>query len=403
MVSVTADRYLPRVDEEILNGGVNTVTRVGDTVRRPTGAWSPAVHALLRHLDEVYFTGAPRFFGIDDTGREVLDFIAGDVTWEPPARETGVSGAGSLLRRYHDATVGFVPPEDAVWYHPVRQPAEVICHGDVAPYNTVFRDGTPVAFIDFDTAHPGPRLHDVAYGAYRFVGLSANVPLGEQILRLRAFCDGYELDDADRLALPAVAVDRLRALIAHMRARAAAGDEAFAKHLADGHDEVYLADIAHLERYGPLLAGGLVDWPTTEAIAAAVARFENVLPGWTRPAAYGVGLVAPDGSTRFPRVNVGEHYLPALVLAVITGHTGGTASYELDAEQLRQAIAMLRPAEECDAYDHPNLQAWRQIAGLVHSGAATTIAVVFVADLDDPVSSRHDEGFRQAVRAAPGA
>src|SRR5690606_5208575 len=48
---------------------------------------------------------------------------------------------GWLLRRYHDATVGFVPPRDAVWQLPERAPREVICHGDVAPYNTVFPPG----------------------------------------------------------------------------------------------------------------------------------------------------------------------------------------------------------------------------------------------------------------------
>jgi hypothetical protein len=48
------------------------VVRVGDTVRRPAGAWTPAVHALLSHLDSVGFRGAPRPLGIDEHGREVL-------------------------------------------------------------------------------------------------------------------------------------------------------------------------------------------------------------------------------------------------------------------------------------------------------------------------------------------
>jgi hypothetical protein len=42
------------------------VVRVGDTVRRPTGPWSPAVHALLVHLHEVGFDGAPRSMGFDE-------------------------------------------------------------------------------------------------------------------------------------------------------------------------------------------------------------------------------------------------------------------------------------------------------------------------------------------------
>jgi hypothetical protein len=55
------------VSETVLEGGdVNVVVRVGDTVRRPTGEWSPAVHALLRHYEAVGFDGALRFVGIDD-------------------------------------------------------------------------------------------------------------------------------------------------------------------------------------------------------------------------------------------------------------------------------------------------------------------------------------------------
>ena len=50
------------MSETVLRGGdLNVVARIGDTVRRPTGPWSPAVHALLRHFERVGFEGAPRF------------------------------------------------------------------------------------------------------------------------------------------------------------------------------------------------------------------------------------------------------------------------------------------------------------------------------------------------------
>ena len=49
------------MNEEVLAGGdVNVVVRVEDTVRRPTGRWSPAVHALLRHFESAGFDGADR-------------------------------------------------------------------------------------------------------------------------------------------------------------------------------------------------------------------------------------------------------------------------------------------------------------------------------------------------------
>ena len=63
--------------EEPLHGGdVTTVVKVGDTVRRETGPWSAAVHALLQHFERVGFDGAPRFLGIDERGREILANMA---------------------------------------------------------------------------------------------------------------------------------------------------------------------------------------------------------------------------------------------------------------------------------------------------------------------------------------
>jgi hypothetical protein len=43
-------------DEQPFEGGnITAVVRVGDTVRRATGPWTPAVHALLRdgHADGI--------------------------------------------------------------------------------------------------------------------------------------------------------------------------------------------------------------------------------------------------------------------------------------------------------------------------------------------------------------
>jgi len=67
--------------EEALSGG-NThdaIVRIDDTVRRPTGPWTPGVHALLNHLAAAGFDGAPRVRGIDEHWREVLDYIEGVV------------------------------------------------------------------------------------------------------------------------------------------------------------------------------------------------------------------------------------------------------------------------------------------------------------------------------------
>ena len=117
------------------------VVRRGSTVRRPLGPWTPAVHSLLRHLEEVGFPGGPRVVGIDGDV-EVLTFIDGEVavdpTWEPgrgqrlagPVRtEKSLETMARLLADYHVAVRGFDPPEPLFRFHPhARRPTELICH-----------------------------------------------------------------------------------------------------------------------------------------------------------------------------------------------------------------------------------------------------------------------------------
>src|SRR5215471_14246900 len=58
----------------------------------------------------------------------------------------------------------------------------------------------PVAFIDWDIAAPGARIHDVAHVCWQYVGLGPGIAdasaAGE---RMRLICDAYGLADRDRL------------------------------------------------------------------------------------------------------------------------------------------------------------------------------------------------------------
>ena len=189
----------PLGPEEIaLHGGSMTaVWRVGETVRRATGRWTPAVHALLDHLERAGFEGAPRALGIDTAGREILTFLSGASDW--PKNDGAVLAVGRLLRRYHDAVATFVPPPGMPWR--IDRPLgldELVCHNDLQPANTVFRDGEPVAFIDWDLAGPAPAIFDLARAAWDFIPLRSDrfcLHMGfktppPRARRLRLLCDG---------------------------------------------------------------------------------------------------------------------------------------------------------------------------------------------------------------------
>ena len=72
------------MEETPLSGGSMTaVVRVGDTVRRGAGPWTPTIHALLRHVRAAGFTAVPEPLGLDEQGREVLSLLPGAVGTYP--------------------------------------------------------------------------------------------------------------------------------------------------------------------------------------------------------------------------------------------------------------------------------------------------------------------------------
>jgi len=191
------------VSETVLEGGdLSHVVRAGDTVRRPQGEWSPAVHALLLHFEAVGFEGAPRFLGVDDEGREMLSFVEGDAALAPlPAGDDVLVALGRLIRRAHEAVTSFEPPADAAWFTGGSGP--LICHRDLFPPNVILRDRRPVAFIDWDFAGPAEPLDDVFSAASHWVPLSIGaaewgLPADRRPERLRILCDAYGLPAADR-------------------------------------------------------------------------------------------------------------------------------------------------------------------------------------------------------------
>lgn len=172
-----------------LGGGWSTdgVVRVDETVRRPSVHATQTMRDVLVHLESVGFAAAPRWLGLDAQGRDVLTYLDGDtysdcreIVW----RDDQLTASAGLLRRYHDATAG----------SPVAGSREVVCHGDFGPWNLIWRDGRPVAVIDFDNAHPGERVEDVGYALRAHLNLAlAEIPPGEQARRAAVYAEGYGL------------------------------------------------------------------------------------------------------------------------------------------------------------------------------------------------------------------
>jgi len=245
------------LDEQPLPGGnAGGAVLAGGTVRRTAGPWTPAVHALLRHLEDRGFAGAPRVIGLDEQGREVLTYLPGEtvgMTRPWPAwvhSDETLDQVGRWLRGYHDAVRDFVPPPEARWRLSRRpwQPGYVVGHNDPAPYNAVWQrgagpgdEGRLVGFFDWDFAAPCEPVWDLAFVVFCWVPFHARdvmkaqgfTAVADRPRRLRLLLDAYGYEGAISDILVAVR-SRISDIATSLRELAAAGDPLFARLVREG-------------------------------------------------------------------------------------------------------------------------------------------------------------------------
>jgi hypothetical protein len=243
----------------------------GDVVRRPAAAWTPTVQTFLGHLRSRGLDCVPSPLGIDgDT--ETLGYLegaSGRDGWFAQHSLTGLVSAARLLRRLHDASLGWSPPEDAVWAAPpVRASGEaelVMCHGDPGPWNFVWDGERAVGLLDWDFLHPGPRIDDLAYALRWFAPARSDehalewhhfpeVP--DRAARIRHFLTAYGEApglDPDRVDWPETIAGRMEATIRHAGALARAGVEPQRTWVAQGHLEEEAEEVRWVRAHRHLL------------------------------------------------------------------------------------------------------------------------------------------------------
>jgi hypothetical protein len=232
--------------EVVLAGGTTNagrVTRVGDTVRRPRRPTSEATEALLDHLEQVGFSGAPRYLGSDECGREVLSYIPGEAPIVPypdwAFTDATLVSVATLLRRYHDAVLSF-DPRDYNWPHPIpaRFRHGLVSHNDPNLDNVVFDGGRAVALIDFDLASPGSAAWDLACAARLWVPLrdqrDAPCDRDRSLTRLAFFADAYGASQDQRAGLVEALVECHRWCYEVVAAEAADGHPTFGPQWING-------------------------------------------------------------------------------------------------------------------------------------------------------------------------
>jgi thiamine kinase-like enzyme len=224
-------------------GNVGGAVRVGNTVRRRTGPWTPAVHALLDYLAS-RIPGVPRVLGHDDRGREILTYLPGHVV-EVDSELLSPGQMTSLIRwtrRYHQVVAGFTHP--GPWrFFPVPKPS-LICHNDIAPYNVSFAGDHVAGVFDWDLAGPSTPLFELAFIAWNCVPLWRDIGPANAASRLTLIASAYgEFSPKEILhAVP----DRIQLMLNWIPLAAADGDEGMANVMAAGEPGRSQASLADL-------------------------------------------------------------------------------------------------------------------------------------------------------------
>lgn len=91
----------------------------------------------------------------------------------------GTTAGSGTLGEVHDLTADT----------PLAGDQEVVCHNDLSPKNTVHQlcsgELRPVAFIDWDLAAPGARIHDIAHVCWQYLDLSLSTDIEKVARRMR--------------------------------------------------------------------------------------------------------------------------------------------------------------------------------------------------------------------------
>jgi hypothetical protein len=236
--------------ETPLSGGtLNSVVRVGDTVRRTAGPWTPTIQSLLRHLRERDFDLAPEPLGFDPSGRETVSYTPGTtVGWSLPWPDVVRADAileqmGVVTARYHRAVADFRPVGTVPWQSAPAPlgASELVCHHDLAPYNVVLAGDRICGIIDWDLAGPGTALSELAFVAWQWVPLHGPFVTRlvgwhqppDRVRRLRLLLDAYGLDD--RTDFINQVVDRIGYNREVMVGKAAQGHSAYRRLVEQGH------------------------------------------------------------------------------------------------------------------------------------------------------------------------
>lgn len=237
--------------ERFTDGGMADVVRIGDEVHKQRGPWWDATRQVLQYLEQSGYSLSPRVQGESETTVE-LSYIEGETI--PAGLDESVDNEflqrlGVELRELHDTLSGFRldhGTECVPW--PILPPgANILCHNDVSPWNTVVRHRDISGFIDWDLVSYATREWELAWMCWRWAPIypfAEPTPANAEIQAERCctLLRAYGLDALDLTDFVSLIDRRMECSLEAVEQLGAQGVPGFDRLLANGahlggHDE----------------------------------------------------------------------------------------------------------------------------------------------------------------------
>lgn len=186
----------------LLVGGRSTeyVYLEGDVVYRPHKPCSKIFGPLLRYFESKGIPYTHRYLGVDDSGHDMFSYIPGEVPIEVGSTtQDQLEDFMRIVRILHDASSTYLGDN-----------GQVMCHGDLSPCNVVFHDDRPIAVIDWDSASPAPRWHDLAYIIWTWVNIGKpDIDIGYMLECIAGSLSSYSVTEADAIGFSSKLIERM--------------------------------------------------------------------------------------------------------------------------------------------------------------------------------------------------
>ena len=180
----------------------------GCEILREADASSPEIFRFLRYLAE-------RDLPVEkplriEAGKEAYRFEQAELVHPKAWSDEALFAVGSLVRSLHDAGADYVPQDKErfrPWYlRELDGKYRIWCHGDIAPWNLLTRDGMPYLLIDWEYAGPLDPMTELARVLWLFAQLHDDDIAEMQGLpspkrraaQVRLICDAYGLAQGER-------------------------------------------------------------------------------------------------------------------------------------------------------------------------------------------------------------